>query len=225
LAKAPYKHPSVFVGCPYEPADDFKEFKAALDGVPIEFLYAESSIKSKHVVDRIRSGITRTDFSLFDITDWNANVTLEVGLAEGLNWKYYILFRPGRGKKKEPPSDLKGLQRFQYKTYGGFDDTALSYQLNHYLVKRLTHPRYVYDRLSGAAREKEFVVAMRILAHFKKYKLLTRKELGALAAGSYLRDDSVAEIIEILLSRKLITGQTDGNKWRLGKDLYKGVEF
>ena len=39
------------------------------------------------------------------------DVTLEVGLAEGLNQDYYILFRLGRGGKKEPPADLRGVQR------------------------------------------------------------------------------------------------------------------
>jgi hypothetical protein len=191
----------------------------------VEFVYAESSIRSKHVVDRIRGGITRTDFSLFDITNWNANVTLEVGLAEGLNADYYILFRPGRGAKAEPPSDLKGVQRFQYRSYDGFDDDALTFQLNHHLVKRLTHPRHVYDRLSGSTREKAFMVAMRILAHFKKHLVLTRSELDSMMEGSYLRDDTLGDILEILSSRGLITGRVDGNKWRFGKDLYKGVEF
>jgi hypothetical protein len=129
LARAPYKHPSVFVGCPYTPDTYFKSLRAALDRIPIEFHFANSSITSKHVLDRIRSGIVKTDFSLFDITNWNANVTLEVGLAEGLNRDYYILFRPGKGAKAEPPADLKGLQRFQYKRHDGFANDTLSFQL------------------------------------------------------------------------------------------------
>lgn len=116
MARAPYKHPSVFVGCPYTPAAQFDAFKRALDKVPPEFHYADSSIRSRHVLERIRRGIVRTDYSLFDITGWNANVTLEVGLGEGLNKGYYILFRPGRGSRAEPPADLKGLQRINYKT-------------------------------------------------------------------------------------------------------------
>jgi len=114
MAKAPFKHPSVFVACPYTPAATFKAFREALKRVPLEFHYADSAIKTTYVMERIRRGIVRCDFSMFDITDWNANVTLELGLAEGLNKDYYILFKPGRGKKAEPPSDIKGLQRIQY---------------------------------------------------------------------------------------------------------------
>ena len=96
MAKAPYKHSSVFVACPYTPKAQFKAFRKALRTVPLEFHYADSQIKTRHVLDRIRRGIVRTDFSLFDISGWNANVTLELGLAEGLNKDYYILFRPER---------------------------------------------------------------------------------------------------------------------------------
>lgn len=120
MSRAPYKHPSVFVGCQYTPVETYRAFRSALEGVPLEFHFADSVIRTRHVLDRIRSGIVRTDYSLFDITDWNPNVTLEVGLAEGLNKDYYILFRRGKAKKVNPPSDLHGLQRFQYAKFGWF---------------------------------------------------------------------------------------------------------
>ncbi len=225
MAKAPFKHPTVFVGCPYTPKAQFTALRHALDMVPIEFLYADSSIKSKHVLDRIRAGIVRADYCLFDITGWNPNVTLEVGLAEGLNKPYYVLFKPGRGQKKEPPSDLKGIQRFQYSQLRGFDDECLTQQLNNELVKKLTHPRYVWDKLSGQLREKQFAFAMCVLAHFKKHKVLRRKDLAPMTSGSYLRDDTRDETLEILHGRKLIQGRLDGQDWRAGKSLYRDVSF
>jgi hypothetical protein len=225
MARAPFKHPSVFVACPYTPAATFKAFREALRRIPLEFHYADSAIKTAHVVERIRRGIVRCDYSIFDITDWNANVTLELGLAEGLNKDYYILFKPGRGKKAEPPSDIKGLQRIQYTKIDGFDDNCLAYQLNHQLVRRLTHPRYVYDQLSGANRDKAFIVAMRILAHFKEHQLLHRRDLQPLVGGSYLRDEAVEQLLEILRGRNLLSGRLDGQKWKAGRSLYKKVTF
>lgn len=225
MSKASYKHPAVFFGCPYYPKKWFKALKKALDGVPLEFHFADSSIRTQHVLDRIRRGIVRTDYSLFDITGWNANVTLEVGLAEGLNENYYILFRPGRGAKSEPPADLKGVQRIQYKNIDGFSDDCLTYQLNHHLVRKLTHPRYIYDQLSGANREKEFIVAMRIIAHFKTQKVLRRKDLKHLAAGSWLRDETVEELLQLLRSRGLLKGRLDGQRWTAGRNLYKNISF
>jgi len=193
--------------------------------MPIEFLYADSSIKSKHVLDRIRAGIVRADYCVFDITDWNANVTLEVGLAEGLNKPYYVLFKPGRGAKKEPPSDLKGIQRFQYTKVDGFSEDCLTYQFAFELVKKLTHPRYVWDQLSGPLREKQFMFAMRVLAHFKNYKVLRRRDLSPMAKGSYLREDARDEVLEILHGRQLIKGRLDGQKWQSGKNLYRDVKL
>jgi len=225
MAKAPFKHPSVFVACPYTPAATFKAFRDALKRVPLEFHYADSAIKTAYVMERIRRGIVRCDYSMFDITDWNANVTLELGLAEGLNKDYYILFKPGRGKKADPPSDIKGLQRIQYIQIDGFGEDCLEYQLNHQLVRRLTHPRYVYDQLSGANREKAFIVAMRMLAHFKEHKLLHRRDMQPLVAGSYLRDDAVEELLGVLRDRGLLTGRLDGQKWKAGRSLYKRVTF
>ena len=225
MARAPFKHPSVFVACPYMPASTFKSFRSALKTVPLEFHYADSAIKTAHVLERIRRGIVQCDYSLFDITDWNANVTLELGLAEGLNRDYYILFKPGRGRKAEPPSDIKGLQRIEYKKADGFNNECLTYQLNHKLVRKLTHPRYIYDQLSGKSRDKSFIVAMRILAHFKNHKILHRRDLKPVVAGSYLRDRDVDELLEMLKNRMLIKGRIDGQKWKPGRSLYKNVSF
>jgi hypothetical protein len=225
MARAAWKHPSVFVACPYTPAAQYEKFRAALDTVPIEFHYADSQIRTKHVLERIRQGIVRTDFSFFDITGWNANVTLELGLGEGLNKDYFILFRPGNGAKREPPSDLKGVQRFQYTKLDGFTNDCLTYQLNEHIVRKLTHPRHVYDLLSGENRHKSFMVAMRILAHFKRQKWLNGDELKRCCSGSYLRKTSVTEILEILGDRQLIKGRTENNRWKAGKQLYKNVQF
>lgn len=226
MAKSPYKHPTAFVGCPYSPKATYEALKKALQRVPIEFLYADNSIKTKHVLDRIRAGIVRADFCLFDITDWNANVTLELGLAEGLNRDYYVAFKPGRGAKKEPPSDLKGLQRFQYSGMYGFSAASLTYQLNMQLVQKCTHPRYVWDRLSGPVRDKQFCVAMGVLAYFKTYKVLRREDVvSMLTRGSYLHDDAIDEVFSVLHQRGLITGRLGGERWSAGKDLYKHVTF
>jgi len=225
MARAVWKHPSVFVACPYTPAAQFAKFRAALKTVPIEFHYADSQIRTRHVLDRIRRGIVRTDYSIFDITGWNANVTLELGLAEGLNKDYFILFRPGTGAKKEPPADLKGVQRFQYKKLNGFSHECLTYQLNEHLVQKLTHPRYIYDQLSGPNRDKAFVVAMRMLAHFKDHRWFHRDDVKDYCKGSYLRDSAVTELLEILKGRQLTRGRIDGQRWQSGRKLYKNVQF
>lgn len=223
MAKAPYKHPTVFVGAPFAPASTFAGLKKALDNVPLEFLFADSSIKTKQLLERVRTGITRADYSLFDITGWNPNVTLELGLAEGLNEDYYVLFKPGKGAQREPPADLRGLQRITYKTLAGMSADSLEYQLDDLLVKKLTHPRYIHDQLAGPDRTKKFMFAMRILAYYRSYRLLRRIDLPGLSSGSYLRKAGIDEVMELLRSRKLITGSLTGRQWRAGRNLYKGI--
>ena len=66
---------------------------------------------------------------------------------------------------------------------------------------------------------------MQVLAHFKMYKVLKRKELTPMAQGSYLRDDARDEVIKILHTRGLIKGRIDGQKWNAGSNLYKNVTF
>jgi hypothetical protein len=55
----------------------------------------------------------RAEFSLFDITYWNPNVTLELGYAIGKGLNYFILWKPD-AEHPEPPADLGGIDRIQY---------------------------------------------------------------------------------------------------------------
>src|SRR6185312_10190626 len=52
-----------------------------------------------------------------DISGWNPNVTLELGLAYGLNEKAYIAIDPAKTPVEEVPADLRGIDRIQYSSY------------------------------------------------------------------------------------------------------------
>jgi hypothetical protein len=109
----------VFVAHPYTltelPLDDyrskFKEIEKEFPG--IKFTYADEKIETVHILEKIERMIIESDFSLFDITSWNSNVSLELGIAIGLKREYYILFNPNISAN-DVPSDLKGLGRLQY---------------------------------------------------------------------------------------------------------------
>jgi hypothetical protein len=53
-------------------------------------------------------------FGIYDVTSWNANVTLEYGIARGLGTKAFIAFNPDRTDVAEVPSDVRGYDRLQY---------------------------------------------------------------------------------------------------------------
>jgi hypothetical protein len=108
----------IFVAHPYN--DEMSDFRAAFLDVEkqfsgVKFIYADLEITSEFVLTTIEGMIASADFSLFDITGWNPNVTLELGIALGQKRPHYILFKP-RSAGEEVPSDIKGKERIQYKS-------------------------------------------------------------------------------------------------------------
>ena len=72
---------------------------------------------------------------------------------------------------------------------------------------------------------KKFIIAMRLLSHFKEPGKLTFEDVKRLSQGSYFRDSDLREIISVLRERRLITGRVDGGQWKSGRDLFKHVSF
>lgn len=62
----------------------------------------------------MRGYIESANFSLFDITGWNPNVTLELGIAVGRRKKYFLLLNQKIEAHKDVPSDIKGIDRIEY---------------------------------------------------------------------------------------------------------------
>jgi hypothetical protein len=108
---------NIFVACPYMlfPLDDYKKvFHSVARAYDIEFKFADEQITNPHVLAEITNYIRDHSFSLFDITGWNPNVALELGIAVGLGKKYFILLNTKIEPHKDAPSDIKGLDRIQY---------------------------------------------------------------------------------------------------------------
>jgi hypothetical protein len=79
MAKAAYKLPNVFVGCPYSGAFNFSAFKVALERIPFRWYYADTTLTTKHLLGILTSYISAVDYCIFDISTWNPNVALEIG--------------------------------------------------------------------------------------------------------------------------------------------------
>jgi hypothetical protein len=75
-----------------------------------------------HILQKIISYIRGSDFSLFDISSWNPNVTLELGIALATSPDWYICFNPDKTDIKEVPSDIRGLDRIQYTSFSELED-------------------------------------------------------------------------------------------------------
>jgi hypothetical protein len=69
------------------------------------------------VLAKIYSIIVESAFGIYDVSGWNANVTLELGMALGLRETSYILLNPTAHVSDEAPADLRGFDRIEYRTF------------------------------------------------------------------------------------------------------------
>lgn len=110
----------VFVAYPYTlyPTADYrKPFTELSKAFDVTIVFADEKITTLHILQKIADYIRSSRFGIYDISGWNANVTLELGLAYGLNEKAYILANPEKHAAGEVPADLRGLDRLQYRSF------------------------------------------------------------------------------------------------------------
>jgi hypothetical protein len=115
--------PQIFVAYPYSisKADYRGAFKKVASEYGVKFLYADERITNKQILNKIIGMIEESEFAIFDVTTWNANVALELGIAIGSEQDYYILFNPTTAQE-HPPSDLGGIDRLQYSDFAELAD-------------------------------------------------------------------------------------------------------
>lgn len=89
----------------------------AFKGNKLNPSYADNEVRESgtHILDKIIKKINETKFGIFDITDGNPNVCLELGIAKGLGRPFYIICH--KNSINNIPSDLKGLDRIEYGSY------------------------------------------------------------------------------------------------------------
>ncbi len=121
----PGKRPrEVFVAYPYRvyaQADYRKLFSNVGRALDVQFTFADEQISSTYVLEKIRAMIQLAQFGIYDISAWNPNVSLEFGLALGMNEKTFISFNPTHGDLSEVPSDIRGRDRIQYQSYDEYE--------------------------------------------------------------------------------------------------------
>jgi hypothetical protein len=101
----------------YPKADYRKIYKELAEAFHVDFVFADEKITTLHILQKIANYIRSSRFGIYDISGWNANVTLELGLAFGLNERAFIAIDPSKTDINEVPSDLRGIDRIQYSSY------------------------------------------------------------------------------------------------------------
>lgn len=110
----------VFVAYSYRlyPKVDYRRvYKEIEQKYDVTFIFADEKITNMHIMKKIETFIRGSDFSIFDISQWNPNVTLELGFAMAVSDQWYIAIDPSKTDTKEVPSDLRGLDRIEYSSY------------------------------------------------------------------------------------------------------------
>jgi hypothetical protein len=120
----------IFVAYAYNLYDkrDYRKVYTNLEkAYGVQFIFADEKITNMHILQKIISYIRGSDFSLFDISSWNPNVTLELGIALAMSESWYICFNPDKTNVGEVPSDIRGIDRIQYTSFTELEDklTAL----------------------------------------------------------------------------------------------------
>ena len=106
----------------YDKRDYRKVFSNLERAFGVRFIFADEKITNMHILQKILSYIKSSDFAIFDISSWNPNVTLELGIALALSDNWYICFNPKETDLKEVPSDIRGIDRIQYISFADLED-------------------------------------------------------------------------------------------------------
>ena len=125
----PRRTRQVFVAYPYGMFDR-ADYRGVFTGLgrayDVRFIFADERITNLQVVEKIRGDIRRSDFALFDVSGWNANVAFELGMAyemSGVDW--YICFNPDKNGRAEVPSNIRGLDRIEYRGFAELRDKLI----------------------------------------------------------------------------------------------------
>lgn len=197
--------PTIFVGHPFKGRFSVQKFRKIFKELPFDVQYGNTNIQTKHLLSVMKQNIKKADFAIFDLSDWNPNVALELGIAEGLARRplknYYILLNTRRSS--EVPSDIRGLQRLEYTSYDYKKEKGLGYQLIHYILKKEYLIKQIEKAIGFSANtEKMLLLTLKIIGHLRDHDKLTSENVMSLSRGTRLRNKD--KVLDILVKLKII---------------------
>lgn len=191
----------VFVAYPwnlYEERDTYKNAFTQLEkALDVKFVFAEERVSTGHVLEKIIDMINDAAFGIYDVSSWNANVTLEYGVARGLNAKAYIAFNPTKTDVGDVPSDVAGYDRLQYSSLA-----ELSTQVSDLVAQVLGTSKAQDDPLEGQGAL--------LMAEIKR---APGRTVSQLASSTGMRLDLVKLLLQRTTSQWTTKGATRGTKY------------
>ena len=219
MAKPKQKLPKAFLACPFDKR--MKKLVDVLNELPWIIKPANDRITSDHLLVKITSELEKCDFAIFDITGWNPNVCLELGLAKGMGINYYIL--NNNTVKKDVPSDIKGIERVDYNWNIKKKAVSLLDSLINGVFKKKFITSTIWRKIQHSYKaEEKFSLILKILSRFKgtKHKISV-KEIKALAKGfNFRKQADYDEVINLLIDLKLFKKNRGTTDLTLIKKIY-----
>lgn len=224
MARVRTRFPSVFVGHPFAGRFAVKKFRRIFQELPFKVIYGNTDLQTQHLLSIMKSNIGKSDFSIFDLSDWNPNVALELGISEGLKHKpgkdYYILLNTRCSR--EVPADIRGIQRIEYTSYDFKRQAGLGDQLVQYILAKEYWIKRVWKDIPTAGKgEKKRLLALRILSHLRDHEKLTSENLVSLSRGTRLRKGDFQEVIDVLRKHKLLRKLRNAAAYKRGRQLFQ----
>ena len=192
MARVRTRFPTIFVGHPFGHRFPTSRFRRLFRELPFKVVYGNTDLQTEHLLRLMKANIRDCDYAVFDLSDWNANVSMELGLAEGLGGRavkpYYILLNTNRSQ--DVPADVRGIQRLEYTRYDYRKPSGLGDALIHYILRKEYWVRKLWNEMPpGDKADKMLFLGLRIIAHLRDYERLTSENLQSLARGTRLRHD------------------------------------
>jgi len=88
----------------------------------VEFVFPDDTPLSTGSPQRVAAALRSSRFGIFDVSGWDPNVLLELGLALGLSERTCVVARTASVQDESTPADLRGLGRVQYASYEELQD-------------------------------------------------------------------------------------------------------
>lgn len=215
--------PRVFVGHPFAGRFPVTRFRGIFKDLPFKVIYGNTDLQTHHLLTIMKGNIGRSDYSIFDLSDWNPNVALELGLAEGLKRRsaknYYIVLNTRRSR--EVPSDIRGIQRLEYTSYDFKKAAGLGDALTEYILSKEYWIKRIWRAIPEAGNGKKMrTMALRVLAHFREHDKLTSDNLKTVAQGTRLRQADRDRVVEVLRKLKLLRKVKGAKAFTCPRKLY-----
>jgi hypothetical protein len=102
----------VFVAMPFQEQQDAYKFgiKPAIQSLGFIPWRADERIANYQILCKVCRGIQTSRYAIVEVSKWNPNVLLELGIAYGLGRTVLLV----KEKKAKIPTDLKGIEYIEY---------------------------------------------------------------------------------------------------------------